>query len=319
VWIGRDRAGQFYNPYGYSNNPVIYVDEDGNFFFIPFLIAAAIGGAINVGTHWGSIHNAGQFFGYLGLGAVQGAGSLLGPAGLIAGGAISGAGNAALGGGSGRDILMGGLVGGVSSYAGSFASSATAPLLSKFAVSIGGYSSPIIEGAVKGAIGGAAGGFAGGFTGGLVASGGNFNTALQYGISGAKSGAAFGAVSGGVTRGYQAYKSGQNPFLYKTPTSNLPSIYRLTQPGEKYIRYESGDPRYTKITPNGGVSPGTYAAPEWDGIIPELDRSSVYNLPDPQIPRPDVININPRPEVPIIGPRPVSGGSGNEVIFPFGF
>jgi hypothetical protein len=317
-WLSCDKAGQFWNKYGYAASPILYVDEDGNWFGIDDLLAACIGAVINVATHLGNIHNAGQFFGYLGLGAAQGDLSLYGPAGIVAGGVIAGAGNAALGGGSGRDILMGGAVGGIASYVGSIASSVTTPFLSKIPVDIGGYSSPLLEGAFKGAVGGAAGGFAGGFTGGLIASGGNLNTALQSGIGGAKSGAILGGIVGGSTRAVEAYNKGQNPFL-NAPHTNLPSTIRLTQAGEKYTRYESGDPRFTKINDYGGLKPDTYAAPANEGIIPPNLRSDVYNLPNPQIPRPVVIPINPEPGIPIIGPRPVSGGTGNEVIFPFGY
>ena len=41
VWLAVDAAGQYLNPYGYSTNPVIMVDPDGNYF-----IGAIIGGAI---------------------------------------------------------------------------------------------------------------------------------------------------------------------------------------------------------------------------------------------------------------------------------
>jgi hypothetical protein len=96
------------------------------------------------------------------------------------------------------------------------------------------------------------------------------------------------------------------------------SLIRYTQPGEKFIRYESANAQYTKITSTGGVQPGTYAAPASDGIIPVADRVQVYNLPSPSIPRPEIKIITPPPNTPIIGPRSVDGGTGNEVIFPTG-
>jgi RHS repeat-associated protein len=47
VWMSCDAAGQFNSPYGYAGNganPVIMVDEDGNFIFlIPILVGAAVG------------------------------------------------------------------------------------------------------------------------------------------------------------------------------------------------------------------------------------------------------------------------------------
>ena len=97
------------------------------------------------------------------------------------------------------------------------------------------------------------------------------------------------------------------------------STYRVTAPGETFIRYESANPAFTRITPSGGVTPGTFAAPASDGLITVADRVSVYNLPSPQIPRPSAITLTPPPGTPIIGPRPVVGGTGNEVIFPMGY
>ena len=97
------------------------------------------------------------------------------------------------------------------------------------------------------------------------------------------------------------------------------STYRVTTAGESFIRYESANPAFTRITPGGGVTPGTFAAPASDGIIPLADRAATYNLPTPQIPRPIVNTLTPPAGTPIIGPRPVVGGSGNEVIFPMGY
>jgi len=104
------------------------------------------------------------------------------------------------------------------------------------------------------------------------------------------------------------------------PTSTTAlSPYRFTASGESFIRYESGNAAYTRMTPSGGVTPGTYAAPASDGIVPLANRAPVYNLPSPQIPRPAVITLTPPAGTPIIGPRPVVGGTGNEVIFPTGY
>jgi hypothetical protein len=96
------------------------------------------------------------------------------------------------------------------------------------------------------------------------------------------------------------------------------STLRYTEPGETFIRYESGDPAFSKISPNGNVAPGTYAAPASDGVVPVLDRAGAYNLPNPEIPRTQVFQLQPAAGTPIFGPRPVVGGTGNEVIFPDG-
>jgi RHS repeat-associated protein len=97
------------------------------------------------------------------------------------------------------------------------------------------------------------------------------------------------------------------------------SIYRLTQPGETFIRYESGHPGYTRIWPGGAVKPDTFAAPASDGIVPFCDVNDVYQLKDPQIPRTVMHILKPPAGTTVVGPGPVPGGSGNQVLFPFGW
>jgi RHS repeat-associated protein len=94
---------------------------------------------------------------------------------------------------------------------------------------------------------------------------------------------------------------------------------RLTQDGETFVRYESGNPDFSRVTPSGGVTAGTYAAPASDGLVPLAERARVYNLPNPEIPRANVTVLQPPAGTPIIGPKPVMGGTGDEVIFPDGF
>lgn len=82
-----------------------------------------IRGAINVGTHWNSLHGSfwdkvGQGALYFGTGAVQGGLAVLGLAGWAAGGAFAGAANAAIGGANGSQIFQQGIVGGFSGLAG---------------------------------------------------------------------------------------------------------------------------------------------------------------------------------------------------------
>ena len=97
------------------------------------------------------------------------------------------------------------------------------------------------------------------------------------------------------------------------------STYRSTTAGETFIRYESANPAFSKFTANGGLAPGSYAAPMSDGFIPVADRIGFYNLPSSNIPRTSATIFSPPTGTTIIGPRPVIGGPGNEVIFPFGF
>jgi RHS repeat-associated protein len=97
------------------------------------------------------------------------------------------------------------------------------------------------------------------------------------------------------------------------------STMRVTQPGETFYRYESGNPAFTRITASGGVTPETFVAPVSDGVVPIDLRASTYNLPNPQILRPTVRALGPPPGTAIIGPRSVVGGLGNEAMFPFGY
>jgi RHS repeat-associated protein len=97
------------------------------------------------------------------------------------------------------------------------------------------------------------------------------------------------------------------------------STIRHTKAGEKFVRYESSNRNFSRVTRGGGVRPGTYAAPRSDGLVPVAERPGVYNLPDPSIPRTEVYFLEPPANTLVIGPRPVMGGTGNEVLFPWGF
>jgi hypothetical protein len=102
-------------------------------------------------------------------------------------------------------------------------------------------------------------------------------------------------------------------------TSTELSVIRYTHAGETFIRYESGNPAFSRVTASGGLTPGTYAAPASNGVIPLELRASTYNLPSPDILRSDAIILRPPVGTPVIGPRSVVGGTGDEVIFPFGY
>lgn len=73
IFYGVDPAGQGFAPYSYcGGNPTMYIDKDGRFFWVPFIIGAAIGGFTGhkIGeargaTGWG-------MFGYIFGGAVIG-------------------------------------------------------------------------------------------------------------------------------------------------------------------------------------------------------------------------------------------------------
>ncbi len=96
------------------------------------------------------------------------------------------------------------------------------------------------------------------------------------------------------------------------------SALRRTGEGESFLRYESGNPDFTKVTPDKGLLPGTFAAPFEEGLLPQDQVPGEYNLPDPEIPRIVAFPITPPAGTWVIGPRPVIGGPGNEVMFPYG-
>lgn len=101
-------------------------------------------------------------------------------------------------------------------------------------------------------------------------------------------------------------------------TGTALSDIRLTQEGESFLRYESGNPAFSRVTPSGGLQPGTFAAPASEGTQSQSLLNDIYNLPNPEIPRATYFEINPPAGTPVIGPRPVVGGNGSEVVFPFG-
>lgn len=126
------------------------------------------------------------------------------------------------------------------------------------------------------------------------------------------------AVGWGLPALIDALSVGVESTVANGATTALSEV-RYTQAGEEFIRYESANPAFSRVTSSGGVKPGTYAAPVSDGVVPIGQRASTYNLPDPHIPRTNYVTIQPPAGTPIIGPRPVVGGTGNEVLFPFGF
>src|SRR5207249_168065 len=96
------------------------------------------------------------------------------------------------------------------------------------------------------------------------------------------------------------------------------STIRFTQEGETFLRYESGNPAFTRVTEGGGLQPGTFAAPASEGVQPVESLEELYQVPHAEITRSTYFQIAPPKGTMIIGPRPLAGGTGNEVVFPFG-
>jgi hypothetical protein len=176
-FLAVDPAGQFASPYmAMGNNPMIMVDPDGEFAFVPFLAAMAYGAIIGAGTS-GVVYTA------TALASGNFDGGDLGKA--VALGAISGA-------------IGGGLGGAFANSA--FAQTAGFSLLNNSASTIAG--TAIMGGDISGGtiIGGIAGGLVGTglpqFTG--VKGGALANVGAELGYE-AVTGGITGAVTGGVS------------------------------------------------------------------------------------------------------------------------
>jgi len=205
---------QNFNRYGYClNNPLVYVDQDGEWIFlVAAVIGAYIGGAQANGTYnpfkW-NYSNANTWIGMAGGAVIGGVSAGVGSAvgGTIAGGttlvssmvggavggAISGGGFAVLPGGNGKVLQgmgIGALSGAVGGLIGGAIGKASTVMLNNYNVT-----NPLLRSTITGIASGAAGGYAGGFVGGLVLTG-DASIAAQNGFSGFASGAAVGAISG---------------------------------------------------------------------------------------------------------------------------
>ena len=242
---------QSYNRYGYCmNNPMKYTDETGEYFGIDDLIAATIGGTVNLVSNLvsGNTHNFWQGLSQFGVGAVGGwTGLYLTP---TATGAIIGAGNSLVNSGFGSsghwnwsnisaprflgDLFIGAATGYIGYRIGACVSKTFGSSLDKI-------TGPAIQQGVVGGASGAASGFVIG-TGMAIANGEDIDDALRIGVNSAALGLATGAAVG-VANGYkEAMKSGQNP--WKPEPKNY-SVYIGRDPvtGEvKYVGITKRDP-----------------------------------------------------------------------------
>ena len=248
---------QSFNRYGYVlTNPLLYNDISGELFGIDDLIAAAIGGVINLVSNaiQGNINSIGDAFIAFGAGAAAGALSLYGPAGWAAGGAITGAANAYLGGAQGWDILKGAGIGAVSGLAGGAAGKWASEHLGSLLINSWNVTSPVLQGAIGGTIGGAAGGYVGGFAAGYLSTG-DLSLAHEAGLSGLVNGAGIGTATGAVSGYAHAKSQGIDP--WNGTKAGYPSNDGFQgnpkkaslQPGERVDRYGSDNGKY--LSPEG--------------------------------------------------------------------
>lgn len=203
------------NPYLFvANDPLLYVDPYGEFFFLGIAAGALIGGGI---AAWFNRDKKGKDFAVAVLAGAVG-GGLAGVGGLgafIAGGAVSGgimggyegyrvggAQGAVIGGTFGG--AFGALAGGLGGYAGQRAATLTTGwvnqalagrLSGQVAYAIGSYAGAGLGGGVGGGLAGGTSGFGQG-VGVSFAAGLDVETALRNGAGATLPGAAYGALSG---------------------------------------------------------------------------------------------------------------------------
>ena len=172
-WFNVDPAAQFANPYLYCvNNPVMYIDPDGE--FVPMLLVGALfGGVFNFAIH-------GADFTWKGL-AHFGVGALAGAAGAGVGAGV----NVAMAGGTFGAGFMG--------------------------TAAGVSSTGFLAGAAAGASAGFVGGFMTG-VGNAWIGGANFGQGLQNGLKGGILGGLTGGLTGGIIGGVDALMKGTNFF-----------------------------------------------------------------------------------------------------------
>jgi RHS repeat-associated protein len=247
---------QAYNRYAYANNnPMMYTDPSGEYVIVDDIVAAVIGGTINLvvnafqgnlGGHglWGGIGRGAAAFG---AGAVGGLGALYPEfGGWALGGATVGATNSWLSGAKGWDIAIGAGVGAVSGFAGGAAGQWGGQYLGGVIINGTNISSPVLQGAVTGAVGGAAGGYTGGFTAGMIMTG-DFEEANKAGWQGAAFGAPIGGVSGSVSAYKYAKNNDINPWNGKSIAPKTPTYdFTLDPLGNNVTLY-----RGTTGTENG--------------------------------------------------------------------
>lgn len=177
-YVQSECGPQGFNRYSYClNNPLRYVDEDGEFFWGAIGLAALIGGTINLCSHWNEIKDAGGGWKSFWKGATYfGIGAAAGALGTAAG--------------------IGTAVG-------------MAHLFSATGAAVSLYSTGILPGMAVGAADGVTQGFLLGTFNSLL-DGKSLSSSLGQGGLGALTGAVTGALVGGLDGGVKAYQGGRN-------------------------------------------------------------------------------------------------------------
>lgn len=267
-----------HNPYTYClNNPLKYTDPSGE--FIQILVAAAIGGGLNLGINFlqGNIHSLTDGLAAFGIGAIGGAisGVMPGMAGSVFSGLAVGSGNSWLSGGSFSDIIVGGIAGATSGALG-YKGGEWGNRLGAVVVNGTNVKSPALKGIITGTISGTTSNVASSFFTGLLLTG-DFEKAVAYVKNNLLSGVLVGATSG-LYAAYQiAQENGLNVWTGKPVTAeslgpevvetmerirrNEKTPYRYKNDGKVfknkgYILPRNEDPNYYSeyLVPTDGIS-----------------------------------------------------------------
>lgn len=211
---------QNYNRYTYClNNPLKYTDPSGEYFLIDDLIAAAIGGVINLASNIisGNINGSvgeciGKGLAAFGAGAIGGVGAMYPEfGGWLWGGAVVGATNAWLSGADATGIVMGAGIGAISSIVGGAAGSWAGQHIGGFVVNGFNITSPVAKGVVSGALSSMFSGGASSFVGGYLMTG-DIDEAWEYALNGMWQSAVLGSAIGGVSAYASATKAKIDPW-----------------------------------------------------------------------------------------------------------
>lgn len=212
-------SSQNFNRFTYAmNNPLCYVDEDGQFFWMAVGVAAVVSGVVNVATHWNDIKATGGWNGFWKGAGYFGVGALIG--------------------GTSAAVGMGSLVGFGSVAGVTFAELSIA-------------SSGFVPMAMSGGASGAVGGFISGFGNSLIR-GDQFGEAFSHGVYDALEGGLIGAAVGGIIGGSEALIKGQN-FWYGAKSPSIAIKPQALTSNDTYSVYygydkDNGVVHYVGIT-----------------------------------------------------------------------
>ncbi len=202
-WTNPDPANQYGSPYmAMGNNWANKKDPNGQWALVDDLVAGVVGGLVNLGSQLlsGQVTSFGQALGYFGSGFAGGVAFEYG--GPVAAGAVTGFGNALVGGKSLGEAFQQAAVGALSSIVAGPLNQAIGPVVGSFTRGLGPTISRIANNLiVNGISGGLIGGGLNAMQGGSFSQG--FNQGFITGFSGA-------AVSMGVSTAVDAVRASRN-------------------------------------------------------------------------------------------------------------